>query len=173
MLQTISFTLYLALGAGVYAAAEGQSFVDSVYWADYTLLTIGLGSDFPPQTSVVRGLLIPYAGGGLVIIGLVVGSIRGLVLDRAEERVMKRRLSKEREKWIEKMKSQEQKGQKEKTGQSTEWRKAEFEAMRKALDRAERVRRYTALGVSFFAFLVLWFMGALVFWFTEVSSQLH
>jgi potassium channel subfamily K, other eukaryote len=43
MLQTISFVLYLALMAGVYSAVEGWSFVDAVYWADYTLLTIGLG----------------------------------------------------------------------------------------------------------------------------------
>lgn len=43
MLQTISFVLYVALMAGVFSAVEGWSFVDALYWVDYTLLTIGLG----------------------------------------------------------------------------------------------------------------------------------
>ncbi|KAF5320655.1 hypothetical protein D9758_018220 [Tetrapyrgos nigripes] len=174
MLQTISFTLYLALGAGVFAALEGWAFVDTVYWADYTLLTIGLGSDFPLKTSAGRGLLIPYAGGGLVIIGLVIGSVRGLVLEGAEERVERSQMRKEREKWIVRFREKEGHG-KEKRGEGNEEdmerRKAEFEAMRNVRYRSKTVRRYTALGVSFFAFLVLWFIGALVFWFAESNQS--
>ncbi|THU91876.1 voltage-gated potassium channel [Dendrothele bispora CBS 962.96] len=177
MLQTISFTLYLALGAGIFSSLENQSFVDSLYWADYTLLTIGLGSDFPPQTAAMRGILVPYAGVGLVIVGLVVGSVRGLVLDRAKEKVRRRWVGKERKRWIEEVGSDGKvKGtEKDKVLKSNEKNeevgKREFEAMRNVLDRAETVRRYTALSVSFFAFLVLWFMGALVFWFTETNQN--
>uniref|UniRef100_A0A8H7XLI1 Potassium channel domain-containing protein n=1 Tax=Psilocybe cubensis TaxID=181762 RepID=A0A8H7XLI1_PSICU len=99
MLQTISFTLYLALGAGVFSTAEGWSFTDGVYWADYTLLTVGLGSDFPPVTTLGRMLLIPYAAFGITLLGLVVSSVRGLVLERAKTKVALRHLGKQREKW--------------------------------------------------------------------------
>lgn len=101
MLQTISFTLYLALGAGVFSTAEGWSFTDGVYWADYTLLTVGLGTDFPPVTTLGRMLLIPYAAFGITLLGLVVSSVRGLVLERAKTKVARRYLGKEREKWTE------------------------------------------------------------------------
>jgi len=100
MLQTISFALYLALGGGVFSAIEGWSFADGVYWADYTLLTIGLGSDFPLTTTLGRMLLIPYAPFGIILIALVVASVRGLVLERAKEKVVMRHLGKERDRWM-------------------------------------------------------------------------
>jgi potassium channel subfamily K len=99
MLQTTSFSLYLALGAGVFAEIEGWAYTDGIYWADYTLLTIGLGSDFPLTTVLARMLLIPYAAVGIMLIGLVISSVRGLVLERAKEKVIRRHLEQERKKW--------------------------------------------------------------------------
>jgi potassium channel subfamily K len=99
MLQTISFSLYLALGAVVFSKIEGWGFTDGLYWADYTLLTIGLGTDFPLTRTLARMLLIPYAAIGITLIGLVVTSVRGLVLERAKTRVLRRRLGKERDSW--------------------------------------------------------------------------
>ena len=99
MLQTTSFSFYLALGAGVFSEIEGWGFSDGVYWADYTLLTIGLGTDFPLTTVLARLLLIPYAAFGITLVGLVVSSVRGLVLERAKAKVARRHLGKERERW--------------------------------------------------------------------------
>ncbi|KAJ3575501.1 hypothetical protein NP233_g1050 [Leucocoprinus birnbaumii] len=99
MLQTIMFSAYLALGGGVFAAIEGWDFVDGVYWADYTLLTIGLGSDFPVTKVGGKMLLLPYAALGIVFVGLIVSSVRALVLERGKARITKRRLEKERERW--------------------------------------------------------------------------
>ncbi len=99
MLQTTSFSFYLALGAGVFSEIEGWGFSDGVYWADYTLLTIGLGTDFPLTTVLGRLLLIPYAAFGITLVGLVVSSVRGLVLERAKAKVARRHLGKERERW--------------------------------------------------------------------------
>ena len=101
MLQTISFSLYLALGAVIFSEIEGWEFTDGLYWADYTLLTIGLGTDFPLTTTLARILLIPYAAFGITLIGLVVASVRGLVLERVKSKVFRRRLGKEREQWKE------------------------------------------------------------------------
>ncbi|KAJ7581103.1 hypothetical protein C8J56DRAFT_1006152 [Mycena floridula] len=161
MLQTISYVIYLALGALVFSTVEGWEFVDGVYWADYTLLTIGLGSDFPLTTNLGKGLLIPFAVGGIMMIGLVIGSIRGLVLERAKITVKKRQMMKERTKW--KNKTDVPDGGK--------WSKHEFDAMRVIEDRANRTRRYTSLGTSLLAFLILWSMGALVFWFSEAPQS--
>jgi potassium channel subfamily K len=99
MLQTISFCLYLALGGGVFCEIENWGFADGLYWADYTLLTIGLGTDFPLTETLSRMLLVPYAAFGITLIGLVVSSVRGLVLERAKAKVVRRHLGKERERW--------------------------------------------------------------------------
>lgn len=156
MLQTMSYVFYLAFGAGIFSTIEGWDFVDGVYWADYTLLTIGLGTDFPLQTNTAKALLIPYAAGGITMLGLVIGSVRGLVLERGKTKVIRRTVQKKREKWMDKMDSPH-----------GGWKKLEFEAMRRIESSAEKARKYSSLGVAFLAFLVIWLMGAVVFWFSE------
>ena len=95
MLQTMAFITYLLLGAAVYSYVEGWAYLNAVYWADVTLLTIGLG-DFSPSTRVGRGLLFPFAIGGILMVGLVVGSIRSLVLERGKEKLGARVMEKKR-----------------------------------------------------------------------------
>src|SRR3989440_8431335 len=87
MLQTICFLVYFLLGALVYSKIEGWEFLDAVYWADFTLFTIGIGGDYTPHTHLGRSLLFPFAIGGIVFLGLVVASIRSLVLDRTKKRL--------------------------------------------------------------------------------------
>ncbi|KAJ7102818.1 tandem pore domain K+ channel [Mycena epipterygia] len=160
MLQTTVYVLYLAAGAGVFAHVEGWNYLDGVYWADYTLLTIGLGSDFPPKTHTGRALLIPFAVGGITLLGLVIGSIRGLVLERGRLKVIRRTVELERQKWIARMDEPD-----------AAWKKEEWEIMRRIQRRAETNHKYTALGTSMFAFLALWFLGAMVFWFAEAPQS--
>ncbi|KAK0244705.1 hypothetical protein EDD85DRAFT_209270 [Armillaria nabsnona] len=157
MLQTIAFSFYLALGAGVFAAIEDWEFVNGLYWADYTLLTIGIGSDFPLTTQLARGLMMPYAVGGIMMIGLIVGSVRNLVLERGRARIERRALKTQRRKWCKSSNKEEE--------------KEEFEAMRRIERRADMSRKYLSLATSAAAFFFLWFMGALVFWFTESPQQ--
>lgn len=157
MLQTIAFSFYLALGAGVFAAIEDWEFVNGLYWADYTLLTIGIGSDFPLTTQLARGLMMPYAVGGIMMIGLIVGSVRDLVLERGRARIERRALKTQRQKWCKSSNKEEE--------------KEEFEAMRRIERRADMSRKYLSLATSAAAFFFLWFMGALVFWFTESPQQ--
>lgn len=64
MLQTISFLVYLMVGAAVYCHIEGWEYLDAVYWADFTLLTVGIG-DYAPLTHTGRWLLFPFAIGGI------------------------------------------------------------------------------------------------------------
>ncbi|KAF8198204.1 hypothetical protein K438DRAFT_1717847 [Mycena galopus ATCC 62051] len=160
MLQTMIYVMYLAAGAGVFAHIEGWTYLDGVYWADYTLLTIGLGSDFPPTTHTARSLLIPFAVVGITLIGVVIGSIRGLVLERGKVKVMRRTVELERQKWIAKMDEPD-----------TAWKKEEWEIMRRIQRRAATIRKYSSLASSLFAFLLLWFLGAMVFWFAEAPQN--
>lgn len=167
MLQTLTYVLYLALGAGIFSSVEGWAFVDALYWADYTLLTIGLGSDFPLQTNTGKGLLIPFAVVGIMMIGMIIGSIRSLVLERGDLKVKRRQLGKERAKW-ERRHSKKPHNEKEKGL----WSKEEFVSMRQIENRAEKTRKYTSLAVALLAFAVVWFIGALVFYVTEVRNFL-
>lgn len=91
MLQTIVFSAYLALGAAIFSSIENWTFVDALYWADYTLLTIGLGSDFPVKHTAGRKLPIPFAAVGILIVDLIVSSVRALVIQRARARITKGR----------------------------------------------------------------------------------
>jgi potassium channel subfamily K len=100
MLQTIGFMMYLLLGACIFKYIEGWEFLDAVYWADFTLLTIGVGDDFTPKTHLGRSLLFPFAIGGIVTVGLVIGSIRSLVLERGKKKMEARFTEKRRQKII-------------------------------------------------------------------------
>ena len=176
MLQTIGFMFYLLLGALVFAEVEGWNFLDGVFYADFTLLTVGIGGEFVPITHTARSLLFPYAIGGLVIVGLVIGSIRSLILEHGKQKMAARFTEIKREKilasfndktrtinlgWFSKMEYL-QEGVSE-----LQRREQEFRIMRRIQKISERNRRYTSLAISTTAALLLWLLGALVFMFTE------
>ncbi|KAF8148259.1 hypothetical protein B0H34DRAFT_863475 [Crassisporium funariophilum] len=177
MLQTISFSLYLALGASLFSALEGWAWTDGVYWADYTLLTVGLGTDFPLRRAGSRGLLIP-----------------GLVLERGKVKVVRRGLGKERERWMEVVRRRREelvrgKEVKEDSGNKLQvipvelavntlegeevdpWPRAEFELMRYLQSHSERRAKYRTLFISVLVFLLVWVGGSVVFWATEKVTQ--
>lgn len=194
MLQTMAFVCYLLLGALVFSHVEDWRYLDSVYWANVTLLTVGLG-DFSPTTSVGRGLLFPFAIGGILMVGLVVGSIRALVLQRgqvqmaatiAENRrvtavhnVDKRRQTikvswfAQAEFSTDPMLSPAQRRQEEFKVMRCDLPPNRFScisadvAFRKVQRAAERERRWVALGMSLTFVVGLWLIGALVFMLCE------
>lgn len=84
--QTISFMVYLLGGALVYSKIETWHYLDAVYWADCTILTIGFG-DYAPKTHLGRSLIFPYAVGGVLILGLVIASIQSFLTQRRERKV--------------------------------------------------------------------------------------
>lgn len=176
MLQTIGFMFYLLLGALVFAEVEGWNFLDGVFYADFTLLTVGIGGQFVPVSHTARSLLFPYAIGGLVTVGLVIGSIRSLILEHGKQKMAARFTEIKRESvlasyndatgtiklgWFSHMAYMQQ-GLSE-----AQKREQEFRVMRKIQERSEKNRRYTSLAISTTAALLLWFLGALVFRFSE------
>ena len=179
MLQTISFMIYMVGGAGVYAKIEGWMFLDALYFTNYTLLTVGIG-DYSPSTHLGRGLLFPYAIGGIIILGLVIGSIRTLVLERGKKKIGSRILEKQRRAHLEKMMKNkahnltpiESKQQAHEIGMSEQQRREEeFQMMRKIQDKASANQKWQALLISGSAWLFLWFIGALIFYFAEYEQS--
>ncbi|KAL8796812.1 MAG: hypothetical protein Q9195_000895 [Heterodermia aff. obscurata] len=180
MLQTISFMVYMVGGGAVYAKIEGWKFLDAVYFTDYTLLTVGIG-DYAPLTHLGRGLLFPYAIGGIVILGLVVGSIRSLVLERGKKKLGSRMIEKKREALLRNMVKKDDKTRlvpvtrEQQTTEDglteRERRKEEFLLMRMIQEQASVRQKWTALVISGSAWFVLWFVGAVIFWKAEHAQD--
>jgi potassium channel subfamily K len=116
--------------------------------------------DITPTTHLGRSLFIPFAVGGIIIIGLVIGSIRNLILDTGGEKIAARIIEKERER---KLKRFLKNGGDHSAESDRHHRRDEFELMRKILHDASRRKRWTALCISGSVWFILWFAGAAVF----------
>jgi potassium channel subfamily K len=176
MLQTIGFMVYLLLGALVFSKVEGWQFLDAVFWADFTLLTVGIGGEFVPKTHTGRSLLFPYAIGGLIMVGLVIGSVRSLILEHGKQKMSSRMVEVKRQKVLASIDNEShtikvgrfekitfsQKGLSE-----AQRREQEFDVMRRIHELSERKRRYTGLATSTIAAMLLWLLGAVVFMHSE------
>ncbi|KAI6088671.1 voltage-gated potassium channel [Hypoxylon rubiginosum] len=183
MLQTIIFLAYLLLGALVFSVIEGWNYLDAVYWADVTLFTVGFG-DFSPQTRLGRGLLVPYALIGVISLGLVIGSIRSMILDRGKHRMDARMLERQRRLLIRRIR-QKGKGEvlepiagdgSDDSPSESRWteferRQKEFQLMRKIQRQASTRERWTAMAVSSSTWIVLWLVGAKIFQECEYPYQ--
>ncbi|SPO04904.1 related to TOK1 - voltage-gated, outward-rectifying K+ channel [Cephalotrichum gorgonifer] len=189
MLQTIMFLMYILLGALVFSSLQGWNYLDSVYWAVVTLFTIGFG-DMVLTTPTARAILIPYALVGIVSVGLVIGSIRTLALDRASRRVDARLVEKRRQTVVKTLSRQGRDsilrpirarvraralahgGQDAATASSEiERREAEFNLMRHIQHAALVRRRWVDTLVSTIPWLILWLLGAFIFVRFEAPYQ--
>lgn len=185
MLQTIAVLAYLLIGALVFSKIEDWPYLDAVYWADVTLFTIGFG-DFAPKTQLGRGLLIPYALVGIISVGLVISSISSLMLERGSRRLDARMEEKRRRKVITAM---TRKGEDDiltplppgpisnmrvsddPLADEFDRRRCEFDLMRMIQKTASSRRRWLAMALSFSIWVVLWLVGAAVFYACEWSYQ--
>ncbi|WXC53638.1 hypothetical protein QX201_013277 [Fusarium graminearum] len=189
MLQTIMFLFYLLLGALVFSNIEGWNYLDAVYWADVTLFTVGFG-DFRAETNLGRALMMPYALVGVISLGLVVGSIRSLVLERGKRQVDARMEEKKRrrlvrtmtkkgeDEMLEPIRDSQRSMMPQRTDSNMqlpatefERRKAEFELMRKIQAQASSRRRWMAMAISTGSWLILWLLGAYIFVKCEENYQ--
>lgn len=176
MLQTILFLAYILAAGGVYAVIEGWTFLDSTYWAVVTLFTMGFG-DFSPETHLGRSLFFPMSIGGILFVGVIIANIRSLVLESGSVKISTRLVEKARYKAIKSGKPEEGilklRGiVRRDTNAPTELerREKEFNAMRDIQKEAARNNRYFSLTFSLIAFMILWFIGAVVFWQAETNS---
>lgn len=184
MLQTIMFLLYLLLGALVFSKIEGWKYFDAVYWADVTLFTVGFG-DYTCQTTLGRALMMPFALIGIISLGLVIGSIRSLILERGRRRMAARMEEKRRRRVVRSITLRgdeilepirqdiEISPNPSDKAIATEFerRRAEFELMRKIQSTSSVRRRWAAMAISTGVWLVLWLVGAVIFQAAEEPYQ--
>ncbi|KAJ6114940.1 hypothetical protein N7486_000718 [Penicillium sp. IBT 16267x] len=180
MLQTIIFVIYLLAGAAVYAKIEGWRFLDAVYWADYTLLTIGIGN-FAPSTHLGRGLLFPYAVGGILVLGLIISSIRTLMLEHGRQKMADTLAARTRKFLVKEATSENNRlrslvpdlpsGHEETTKMNpSERRRREFITMRRIRQIASVQHKWISLIASLLVWMAMWLIGAVVFWRSEQSQ---
>ena len=191
MLQTIAYMVYLLLGALIYSNIEGWTFSDSVYFVNFTLLTVGIG-DYSPMTHAGRSFLFPFAIGGILILGLVIGSIRSLVLDRGKEKLAARNFEKTRKAALKRLtegksslpvhrkafsKTLREKDPNFKLSPhedrhaERQRREAEFNIMREIQNMSDVEGKWMALLLSSLSWFFLWFIGAVVFWKAEKNQD--
>ncbi|KAM6504635.1 hypothetical protein FSOLCH5_015370 [Fusarium solani] len=171
------FLIYLLLGAYVFSQVEGWNYLDAVYWTIVTLFTVGFG-DYYPNTPLARALLIPYALTGIITLGLVISSVRSLMLERGRRCVAAQMDDRKRRKMIwtiirsgddkvlEPIRQQFEISHTQSNkapANEFERRKAEFALMRKIQAKSSSHRRWVAMAISTFSWLVLWLVGAVVF----------
>ncbi|KAH0829330.1 potassium channel [Fonsecaea pedrosoi] len=179
MLQTILFVSYLLAAGAVYSRIENWDFLDAVYFVNVTLFTIGLG-DYHPVTHLGRSLFFPMAIGGILFVGLIIASIRTLVLESGSRKISTRMVEKARRKVLTSGNSETtklaprgsgcQKLDGDCRGSELDRRKLEFQIMRDVQKQAARTNRLIALSISGTSFFILWFIGAVVFWRAESAT---
>ncbi|KAJ5288631.1 hypothetical protein N7478_001661 [Penicillium angulare] len=176
MLQTIIFCFYLLAGAAVYAKIEGWRFLDAVYWADFTVLTIGVGN-LAPATHLGRGLLFPFAIGGVVVLGLIISSIRTLMLERGRQQ-MANALATRTRKFLVKQATSENNRLRglvpdlrpNEEDNHRDRQKREFITMQRIRQIATVQHKWISLTLSLIVWMALWLIGAVVFWRSETHQ---
>ncbi|KAF5703614.1 Outward-rectifier potassium channel TOK1 [Fusarium mundagurra] len=185
MLQSILLLIYLLLGAFIFSEIESWSYLDAVYWTVVTLFTVGFG-DYHPTTDLGRALLIPFALAGIISLGLVISSVRSLILENGKRCVGARIDNRKRDKIIRKMLltsnlntldpiyqglQTPHASSAELQKREFERRRAEFQLMRRIQAKSSRRRRWVAMGISTFLWLLLWLLGAFIFQKAEQGYQ--
>ncbi|RYC80956.1 hypothetical protein BFJ63_vAg16156 [Fusarium oxysporum f. sp. narcissi] len=185
MLQSILLLIYILLGAYIFSDIESWKYLDAVYWTVVTLFTVGFG-DFYPTTDLGRGLLIPFALAGIISLGLVISSVRSLILENGKRCIGARIDIRKRDKLIRKMPLKcnintldpiyqdlqtPHASSAELQQREFERRRAEFQLMRRIQAKSSTRRRWVAMAISTFLWLLLWLLGALIFQKAEQAYQ--
>jgi potassium channel subfamily K len=182
-LLTMLFMGYLLIGALVFSKIEGWGYLDAVFWADVTILTVGFG-DFTPRTHLGRSLLFPYATFGIFILFLVIYAITNVVFERGKSTMEIRLRDKDRIRHVQKrdqsLSAESTQAKPDDTvpgsreslaNEEREARRRDFNTMNKIILRAARKRiLYSMSAWMFFAFF-LWLVGALVFYRAEKDQR--
>ncbi|KAK2861489.1 hypothetical protein FQN49_004140 [Arthroderma sp. PD_2] len=176
MLQNILYLMYLLIGAAIFSHVEKWSYLDALYWADFTLLTNGIG-DLAPSTHLGRSLLFPYAVGGILTLALVVMSIRSMMVERARAQLTARTTEKTRIAVAEQLQSGEMNkrvlrplANRHHALSEKQLQQEEFHLMRRIHKTCAWQLRWASLLISVLAWAILWLVGSVAFWMAERDS---
>lgn len=96
ILQMTALVAWLLIGAAIFQRIMSISFADALYFCDITVLTLGFG-DVTPQTATGKGLVWPYAVIGVIMLGLVVGSIHRFAKEVHYDNVVRKHIESKRQ----------------------------------------------------------------------------
>lgn len=107
ILQTMMFFVWLATGSIVFKTIESNyggggltwSYANALYFCEVTILTVGFG-DVYPTNNISRGLMLPYAVGGIIMLGLVVSSLTTFATELGTTNVVRKHARQSRNKTI-------------------------------------------------------------------------
>jgi potassium channel subfamily K, other eukaryote len=162
MMETLLFFIYIGLAALTSSKVEGYTYVDAIYYMVVTTLTIGFG-DITPQTATFRVLTFPFTVIGIALLAIIVTSIVRLLADRA-----RRRKSQMKEQ-LKKMASEKKRSHGRPGLKRSLTLHEELHNLREDDWKRERRANLRSVATGIAAFLVFWFVGALIFYFVEVS----
>lgn len=100
ILQTTAFGIWLIVGAAIFQKVIGISFSDALYFSDITVLTLGFG-DILATSAVARGIIFPYAVFGIVMLGLIIGSMSQFFGEIENDNVVRKRIDWKRQALVE------------------------------------------------------------------------
>lgn len=100
ILQTTAFGIWLIVGAAIFQKLIGISFSDALYFSEITVLTLGFG-DILATTPVARGIIFPYAVFGIVMLGLVIGSMNQFFGEIENDNVVRKKIDRKRQALVE------------------------------------------------------------------------
>lgn len=153
ILRSLWLATVLLVGAAIYRAVEGWSLLDALYFADFTILTIGIGN-LVPHTHLGRSLLFPYATAGIITLGLMVSAVLSFTRDMRDMK-LHLQMAQMRDDWGKSAPSEDHELPLPRASQVREMHhiKSQF---RNSIYRKELI-------FFLLAWLVLWFLSAVVF----------
>jgi len=161
VLRSAWLAIVLLVGAAIYRAVEGWSLLDALYFADFTILTIGIGN-LVPITHLGRSLLFPYAATGIIALGLMVSAMLSFKHDMHEMK-LRMKMTQMREHWKQSAASE---------GQELPLpRGAHVHEFHHMKAHYHHIMRRRDLILFLLSWLVLWFISAAVFRASETEQD--
>ncbi|KAJ5909142.1 hypothetical protein N7495_001824 [Penicillium taxi] len=158
-----ALVVWLLVGAAIFQRILGISFADALYFCDITVLTLGFG-DVTASTAVGRGIIWPYATIGIIMLGLVVGSIHQFAREVHYDNVIRKHIEHKRQSTFNRSVTL---ADMEDPLIVMREEKDRFDAMRAIQYDTMRFRRWNDLFISIVVFGIVWSCGAVVFWKLE------
>ncbi|ODV83916.1 hypothetical protein CANARDRAFT_29635 [[Candida] arabinofermentans NRRL YB-2248] len=152
MTQSIFFVAWCLGGAGMFTALLNINFGNALYFAEVTILTIGLG-DYVPSSQTAQSLTLIWCIVGLVMFGLIISTITELVLYSSSSTFYWHRVQFYRNEILNGL------IKKEKTIDSRE----SFDLMKEANRKAAWREKLAGFASIFVTWLIFWLLGAMVF----------